>query len=1720
MKTRNSIFALFFCWLINEPLFAQCSWSQMGNYTGIARIDAVAFSINSKGYIGTGYDGTDFLKDFWEYDPLTDTWSQKADFGGTARHGAVGFSINNKGYVGTGKTALLSNSVTNDFWEYDPVLNNWIQKANFGGVARSEAVGISIGGKGYIGTGYDQNFNYMKDFWEYDPNLNSWAQKANFGGASRRSAVGFSTTNYGYLGTGTDSVNARNSDFWEYNPASNNWLKRADMPGSASNASVFSISNHGYIVGGTNAIGNGFYYEFNPSQNVWNIGAVPSNNTHIGNNAVGFTIGSKGYIATGGYSYSQDVYEYNPSLEIRFTGFNNNDATCLGVSNGSSTAVFTGGTPPYVFEWYNLQNNSWNLITNQNQQTAIGLSEGYYLVHVVDDNNCVSLNYSTEINTKSGRLKKKNDTPFSARQNAVAFSIGSKGYFGTGENNGFLKDFWEYDSITSTWSQIADFIAERSKAVGFSIGLKGYVGTGYDLNFTYKKDFWEYDPNQNLWTQKANFGGSARIDAVGFNVGTKGYIGTGYDINGLNKKDIWEYDPVLNSWIQKANFGGTARSAAVGFSIGTKGYLGAGNDGSYKKDFWEFDPSLNLWTSKNDVNFIVPNIGEAIGFSIGNKGYIGVNNFQLYEFDPTLNKWKLMVSHYFSEFGGFASGACFTVGSRGYMLSSTRDFWEYNQSFTINPNFSILDESCSNNSNGSILANPSGGKSPYSYSWLTTPSQNSASINSLSSGDYNLIITDDDGCVSDQLTASVNVSNGPWKRKADFNGEGRYGAVAFSIGTKGYYGTGSTNIQNFNDFWEYDPISDTWSQKANFSGVARGNAVGFSIGSKGYIGTGFDNNNSINLDDFWEYNPVSNTWTQKSNFGGAARYNAIGISIGSKGYIGTGQSGSNTYYKDFWEYEPNTNQWIQKNDFGGTARYSAVAFSIGSKGYVGTGYNNNYANDFWEYDQLTNSFKKVADYPDYSLSDATAFKIGNKGYIGTGSGQGGSNGVFWEYDNISNKWTKLLKFAGGVRSDASSFSIGSKAYVIGGNGKTDLWEFDPTQEARLNLAQIPCSDTLLASVTGSIAPYTYNWSNGAGNVSQQIGLTPGYYDVTVTDSNTCKYTSPTLNYIGKFLLSIGSVQNTNCGANTGSANTNVYGSTWPVHYQWSRSNIDTLYYIINLAAGTYTVTATDTLGCFATDSVTIATIAPSFGVAFAANPQSGTIPLNVVFTNSNPNLSNYNFEWNFGDGSIVNSNNSTIIHQYTTAGYFNVKLIATSIATGCTDSLLKLNYINATGGAGCTHTASVFPSGTASACIGDTIVLSCNTDTSFSYQWNLNSVPISGKTDSTLAITVNGAYSVTITKAGCPVTSASTQVTFNPLPAQPIISVVGSIIPCIGSSATLVASGNSNFNYLWNTADTTKTIVVNNSGFFTVRITDPASGCYSTSNLFSLNVSLAPAVPVCLVTVDTLSTHNFLLWNNPHSLSIDSIRIYRETTTNVYTHIASVAGDSLSEYKDFGANPNSTSYKYKLASLDTCGIESYLSDFHNTIHLQYLGGGNLQWTLYDIENQPNPVIFYVVERDDNNTGNFLPISTTIPGGNTTYSDVNHTLFPNARYRVSVTWNISCNSTMRIQTGLNVTRSNIKNKIPGNLSGLILSDMIIKIIPNPASQNVIFVIPSGINFNSLQIIDNLGRTLIEKSIEKSKSSNLQIDLSQILPGSYTVSFKSENVLINKKLIITR
>ena len=341
----------------------------------------------------------------------------------------------------------------------------------------------------------------------------------------------------------------------------------------------------------------------------------------------------------------------------------------------------------------------------------------------------------------------------------------------------------------------------------------------------------------------------------------------------------------------------------------------------------------------------------------------------------------------------------------------------------------------------------------------------------------------------DILFAAANT----WTQKTDFGGTARHQPVSFSIGSKGYLGTGSGT----KDFWEYDPVADTWTQKADFAGTARSAAVGFSIGNKGYIGTGRDYTiGTLCTRDFWEYDPVANIWTQKADFGGTAREEAVGFSIGSKGYLGTGAVivGS-AYYRDFWEYDPVANAWTRKADFGGTARCAAVGFSIGTKAYLGSGYNgSSYFLDFLEYDPAADTWTTKANFAGTGRSHAVGLSTGSKGYIGTGYGNGFKTD-FWEYDAVADAWAQKADFGGLGRSYATGFSIGDKGYIGAGYGYgailfKDFWEYESTDTTPDPFTFTDQIDVALSTVI------TSNTITVAGiNIPAPISIAGGTYAI-------------------------------------------------------------------------------------------------------------------------------------------------------------------------------------------------------------------------------------------------------------------------------------------------------------------------------------------------------------------------------------------------------------------------------------------------------------------------------------------------------------------------------------------------------------------------------------------------------------------------------------------------
>ena len=289
----------------------------------------------------------------------------------------------------------------------------------------------------------------------------------------------------------------------------------------------------------------------------------------------------------------------------------------------------------------------------------------------------------------------------------------------------------------------------------------------------------------------------------------------------------------------------------------------------------------------------------------------------------------------------------------------------------------------------------------------------------------------------------------PWFEKSNFGGEARHRATSFSIGNHGYIGLGHINSVigvEYEDFWKYDPSSDTWTQIANYPEGECFHATSFTIGNKGYVGTGRLSNGSYSK-NFYSYEPELNTWTQIADLPGVERRGAIAFSINGKGYVGTGQTFSGNS-NDFYEYNPLTDQWIVRASLPGLPRTSSVAFSIGNFGYLGTGdTNSGSSNDFYQYNPVTNQWVIKAPVGTFERQEATGFAVNGLGYIGSGDDYSSGNNYpdMWEYDPILNSWIQIEDFAGTPRRYLTSFVIGSRAYTGTGTSGTnfkDFWMFD------------------------------------------------------------------------------------------------------------------------------------------------------------------------------------------------------------------------------------------------------------------------------------------------------------------------------------------------------------------------------------------------------------------------------------------------------------------------------------------------------------------------------------------------------------------------------------------------------------------------------------------------------------------------------------------------------
>ncbi|ABQ07059.1 PKD domain containing protein [Flavobacterium johnsoniae UW101] len=463
------------------------------------------------------------------------------------------------------------------------------------------------------------------------------------------------------------------------------------------------------------------------------------------------------------------------------------------------------------------------------------------------------------------------------------------------------------------------------------------------------------------------------------------------------------------------------------------------------------------------------------------------------------------------------------------------------QSFTITQPAAVLSAafgsqnnvSCNGGANGTATVTVTGGTPGYTYSWAPSGGTN-ATATGLSAGTYTVTVTDANACQTTQsftitqpaaLVASVGSQN-----NVSCNG-GTNGSATVAV-------TGGTGARTY-----------SWSPTGGTAATASGLAVGT------YTVTVTDANNCQATQSFTITQPAALTATQSQTdvlCNGGATGTATVIPIG----------GTPNY----------TYSWAPS---GGTVA-TATGLTVGVYTCTITDANGC---------SVTKSF---------TIMQPSAL-IATQSQINATCSTGGQAAV--NASGGTPSYSYLWSPSGATTSVVTGLSAGNHSVVItDANGCTLTKNFTITTTNTLVASSfqtnVLCNGTNTGSAgvipSGAPGPFTYVWAPSGGSADTATNLTAGNYSVTITASNGCSIVKNfTITQPTALAVASNSQTNVSCnGGSNGSASVTVTGGTGVYTYAWSPSG-GTGATANGLAAGTYTVTITDSNLCTTTQNFTI-----------------------------------------------------------------------------------------------------------------------------------------------------------------------------------------------------------------------------------------------------------------------------------------------------------------------------------------------------------------------------------------------------------------------------------------------------------------------------------------------------------------------------------------------------
>jgi hypothetical protein len=394
-------------------------------------------------------------------------------------------------------------------------------------------------------------------------------------------------------------------------------------------------------------------------------------------------------------------------------------------------------------------------------------------------------------------------------------------------------------------------------------------------------------------------------------------------------------------------------------------------------------------------------------------------------------------------------------------------------------------------------------------------------------------------------------------------------------------------------------------------------------------------------------------------------------------------------------------------------------------------------------------------------------------------------------------------------------------------------------------------------LTGSGAS-TYTWSNGGNANTNNVSPTSSTtYTLNGTSTQGCAgvpstyavtvYTLPVLSITGTNSLCVGSsVVLTGNGATT---------------YSWSTAQSGSSISVSPAVNTTYSLTGLSSNGCSGNTAVVTVTANPLptvtvSGTTLICQGQVSTLTASGANT----------YAWSGGPSNAVYTVSPSATTNYSVVGVS---------AAGCSNTAVRSVSVQ--------PSISVNVTGANTLCAGQTITLTANGATS--YTWNTSA------NTTTLAVTPSAStsYSFVGVNGVCTAT-AITNITVNP---NPTVAITGTTGLCIGSTATLTAAGATTYSWS-NTASTAS-----------VAVSPTANAVYSVTGSFSTGCSntATTAITVFSLPVVTISGNTFICVGNTAVLQASGAASY-VWNTSATTSSINLTPTVTSNYTATGTSSN------------------------------------------------------------------------------------------------------------------------------------------------------------------------------------------------------------------------